>query len=67
MNIGLKISTNYPLDREIIKNSRDLSHSMIQMKETSDLIILLRYMQKHTKENLRPAQIPIFEGQHHER
>ena len=67
MNIGLKISTNYPLDREIIKNNRDLSHSMIQMKETSDLIILLRYMQKHTKENLRPAQIPIFEGQHHER
>ena len=67
MNIGLKINTNYPLDREIMEGSKDLSHSMIAMKETSGLIILLRYIQKHAKENLRPAQIPVFEGRYNER
>ena len=59
MNIGLRFHTN---ERE-----KDLSHDMILMKETSCLIRLLRFMKKHTQENLRPAQIPIFKGQHHER
>ena len=42
MNIGLRITTN--------EDEKNLSHSMIQMKETSSLIILLRYIQKYTKE-----------------
>jgi len=42
MNIGLRMETN--------EESRDLSFSMIQMKETSALIILLRYLMKYTKE-----------------
>ena len=50
MNIGLKITTAYPLERELMEGSRNLSHSMINMKETSTLIILLRYLQKYTKE-----------------
>jgi hypothetical protein len=50
MNIGLRITTKYPLGRELIQDNHNLSHSMIQMKETSSLIILLRYLQKYTKE-----------------
>lgn len=42
MSLGLKIETN--------ERSTNLSHSMIQMKETSALIILLRYLQKYIKE-----------------
>ena len=42
MNIGLRMETN--------EGTTDLSHSMIQMKETSSLIILLRYLQKYTEE-----------------
>ena len=42
MNIGLRITTN--------EDEKNLSHSMIQMKETSSLIMLLRYLQKYTKE-----------------
>ena len=42
MTMGLKIETN--------ERSTNLSHSMIQMKETSALIILLRYLQKYTAE-----------------
>ena len=42
MNIGLRITTN--------EDEKNLSHSMIQMKETSSLIILLRYLQKYIKE-----------------
>ena len=40
MNIGLRITTN--------EEEKNLSHSMIQMKETSALIILLRYLKKYT-------------------
>ena len=40
--MGLKIETN--------ERSTNLSHSMIQMKEPSALIILLRYLQKYTAE-----------------
>tara|TARA_R100000951_G_C2621217_1_gene174528 strand:- start:83 stop:1066 length:984 start_codon:yes stop_codon:yes gene_type:complete len=61
LNLGLRFKTNKE------EKERDISHDMIKMKETSNLIILLRYMQKHTQENLRPAQIPVFEGQHNER
>lgn len=42
MNIGLRMETN--------DGATNLSHSMIQMKETSALIILLRYLQKYTAE-----------------
>ena len=63
MNLGLKINI---IDKTKETKEKNLSHSMTQMKETSNLIILLRYMQKHKKENLRPAQIPVFEGQHNE-
>jgi formyltetrahydrofolate hydrolase len=63
MNLGLKINI---IDKTKETKEKNLSHSMTQMKETSDLIILLRYMQKHKKENLRPARIPVFEGQHNE-
>ena len=42
MNIGLRMTTN--------EGKYNLSHSMIKMKETSSLIILLRYIQKYTKE-----------------
>ena len=38
MKVGLKITTN--------EGERDLSHSMIQMKETSTLIKLLRHIKK---------------------
>jgi len=40
MNIGLRMETN--------DGATNLSHSMIQMKETSALIILLRYLKKYT-------------------
>jgi len=49
MNIGLKITTSSDYHMAETKE-HNLSHSMIQMKETSTLIILLRYSQKHTKE-----------------
>jgi len=61
LNLGLRFKTNKE------EKERDISHDMIKMKETTNLIILLRYMQKHTQENLRPAQIPVFEGRHNER
>lgn len=64
MNLGLKITV---IDKTKETKEKDLSFSMTSMKETSNLIILLRYMQKHAKENLRPAQIPVFEGRHNER
>ena len=63
MNLGLKITV---IDKTKETKEKDLSFSMTSMKETSNLIILLRYMQKHAKENLRPAQIPVFEGRHNE-
>ena len=44
MNIGLRITTN--------EGERDLSHSMINMKETSTLIKLLRHIQKLEKTKL---------------
>ena len=50
MDVGLRMTTKYPLGRELIQDNHNLSHSMIQMKETSDLIILLRYLKKYTKE-----------------
>ena len=40
MNLGLRMETN--------EGTTNLSHSMIQMKETSALIILLRYLKKYT-------------------
>ena len=47
MSLGLKIETN--------ERSTNLSHSMIQMKETSSLIILLRYLQKYIAEEKKTA------------
>ena len=44
-NLGLRFKTNKE------EKERDISHDMVLMKETSNLIILLRYMQKHTQEN----------------
>ena len=44
MNLGLRITTN--------EGERDLSHSMINMKETSTLIKLLRHIQKLEKTKL---------------
>ena len=55
MNIGLRIITRHPLGRELIEDNHNLSHSMIQMKETSSLIILLRYLQKYTAEEKKTA------------
>jgi len=49
MNIGLRIETMSAKDPGILE-THNLSHSMIQMKETSALIILLRYLQKYTAE-----------------
>ena len=45
LNLGLRFKTNKE------EKERDISHDMVLMKETSNLIILLRYMQKHTQEN----------------
>jgi len=50
MNIGLQFQTD--------RREKDLSHDMILMKETSCLIILLRYMKKHAQEN--KMIIPVF-------
>ena len=50
MNIGLRFQTD--------RREKDLSHDMILMKETSCLIILLRYMKKHAQEN--KMIIPVF-------
>ena len=50
MDIGLRITTAYPLERELKEDTRNISHSMMQMKETSSLIILLRYLKKYIKE-----------------
>ena len=44
MNIGLRMETN--------EGTTNLSHSMIQMKETSALIILLRYLKKYTDKEI---------------
>jgi len=49
MNIGLRIETMSAEDSGTLQ-THNLSHSMIQMKETSSLIILLRYLQKYIKE-----------------
>jgi hypothetical protein len=57
MNLGLKITTN---EREL-----DLSHSMIQMKETSPLIKLLRHIKKLEKQKKDPDEgmdIPVLGG-----
>jgi len=57
MKVGLKITTN--------EGERDLSHSMIQMKETSTLIKLLRHIKKlqaPRKELDDGMNIPVFEG-----
>jgi hypothetical protein len=55
MNLGLKITTN---EREL-----DLSHSMIQMKETSPLIKLLRHIKKLEKQKLDDGMdIPVLGG-----
>jgi len=55
MDVGLRIITRHPLGRELIEDNHNLSHSMIQMKETSSLIILLRYLKKYTKEEKTSA------------
>jgi len=55
MDIGLRIITRHPLGRELIEDKHNLSHSMIQMKETSSLIILLRYLKKYIKEEKTSA------------
>ena len=49
MNIGLRIETMSATDPGSLE-THNLSHSMIQMKETSSLIILLRYLTKYTQE-----------------
>ena len=57
MNLGLKITTN---EREL-----DLSHSMIQMKETSPLIKLLRHIKKLEEQKKDPdegMEIPVLGG-----
>jgi hypothetical protein len=57
MNLGLKITTN---EREL-----DLSHSMIQMKETSPLIKLLRHIKKLEEQKKDPDEgmdIPVLGG-----
>ena len=51
MNIGLRITTN--------EGEKNLSHSMIQMKETSSLIILLRYLQKYIAEEKKTVGADI--------
>ena len=55
MDVGLRIITRHPLGRELIEDKHNLSHSMIQMKETSSLIILLRYLKKYIKEEKTSA------------
>ena len=64
MNLGLKITT---IDKTRETKEKDLSFSMTSMKETSNLIILLRYMKKYAKKNQDKWQIPVFEGRHNER
>ena len=57
INLGLKITTN--------EGERDLSHHMINMKETSTLIKLLRHIKKleaPRKELDDGMNIPVFEG-----
>ena len=49
MNIGLRIETMSAKSPGTLQ-THNLSHSMIQMRETSSLIILLRYLQKYIKE-----------------
>jgi len=49
MNIGLRMKTSSDYHMRETE-TRDLSHSMAQMKETSSLIILLRYLIKHNTE-----------------
>ena len=49
MNIGLRMETMSAKDPGILE-THNLSLSMIQMKETSALIILLRYLQNYTAE-----------------
>jgi len=63
MDVGLRITTKYPLGRELIQDNHNLSHSMIQMKETSDLIILLRYLKKYTKEEKTKNEGQMRQGQ----
>jgi hypothetical protein len=57
MNIALRITTN--------EGERDLSDSMLQMKETSTLIKLLRHIQKLEKQKKDlddGMEIPVFKG-----
>jgi len=57
MKVGLKITTN--------EGERDLSHNMINMKETSTLIKLLRHIKKieEQKKDLDDGmKIPVFGG-----
>jgi len=61
MNIGLKIKVASGF-HGVDEKEQNLSHLMLQMKETSGLIILLRYMQKQKTKNSRRPQVPIFEG-----
>jgi hypothetical protein len=54
MNLGLKITTN--------EGERDLSHHMINMKETSTLIKLLRHIKKLETPINDGRDIPVLEG-----
>ena len=54
MNIGLRITTSSDYHMAETKE-HNLSHSMIQMKETSSLIILLRYLKKYIVEEKKTA------------
>jgi len=61
MNLGLRIKTCV----DNVEETKDLSHSMSQMKETSTLIKLLRHLQKLQKQEKElddGMNIPVFEG-----
>jgi len=58
MNIGLRIETMSAKDPGSLE-THNLSHPMMQMKETSSLIILLRYLQKYTAEEKKTAGAQI--------
>jgi len=61
MNLGLRIKTCM----DNVEETRDLSNSMSQMKETSTLIKLLRHLQKLQKQKKElddDMNIPVFEG-----
>ena len=61
MNLGLKITTH----ADGVEETEDLSPSMLQMKETSTLIKLLRHIKKleaPVKDLDDGMNIPVFEG-----